>query len=91
MPKQIIQGVVFVNVTSGDLDLTLLPCPFCGSSAVELSNTWTASYHVECEDCGAEGPSSTRRTTARGNRSPKVHREAALEAAERWQTRSRTP
>ncbi len=32
---------------------TLKPCPFCGGSNVELSNTHTASFWCECE-CGAQ-------------------------------------
>lgn len=32
----------------------LLPCPFCGSDCVELSNTHTPSFWVGCKDCGAE-------------------------------------
>lgn len=31
-----------------------LPCPFCGGSNLELSNTHTACYSVECNDCGAQ-------------------------------------
>ncbi|WP_409160622.1 Lar family restriction alleviation protein [Pectobacterium sp. B2J-2] len=32
----------------------LKPCPFCGSKAnLELCNTWTPYFWVECE-CGAE-------------------------------------
>jgi ribosomal protein L37AE/L43A len=34
-------------------DAELLPCPFCGSTNVELCNTHTASYWVECQDCEA--------------------------------------
>lgn len=29
----------------------VLPCPFCGSENVELNNSWTASYWVECLEC----------------------------------------
>lgn len=32
----------------------LLPCPFCGSDDLEICNTHTPSYWVECHKCGAE-------------------------------------
>lgn len=32
----------------------LKPCPFCGSTDIDLSNTHTAAFSVECNDCGAE-------------------------------------
>lgn len=31
----------------------VLPCPFCGRTVLELCNTWTASYWIECGECGA--------------------------------------
>ena len=32
----------------------LVPCPFCGSEDLELSNTHTPYFSVECQECGAE-------------------------------------
>ena len=32
----------------------LLACPFCWSRDVELTHTWTPSYWVVCNECGAE-------------------------------------
>lgn len=32
----------------------LLPCPFCGSTEIELCNTWTASYWMKCQNCGCQ-------------------------------------
>lgn len=32
----------------------LKPCPFCGNRELEVTNTHTASYWVECLECGAE-------------------------------------
>ncbi|WP_273794610.1 hypothetical protein [Brucella intermedia] len=29
-------------------------CPFCGGNDVDLANTWTPSFWVECEDCSAQ-------------------------------------
>ncbi|MBC8719260.1 Lar family restriction alleviation protein [Ochrobactrum sp. Marseille-Q0166] len=33
---------------------TLKPCPFCGGTNVDVSNTWTPSFWVECDDCSAQ-------------------------------------
>jgi hypothetical protein len=37
------------------IEARLKPCPFCGGEG-RLTNTWTASYSVQCEqeDCEAE-------------------------------------
>lgn len=43
-------GVIKLSLLEEEV---LLPCPFCGSSNVELVNTWTACYWLECE-CGAQ-------------------------------------
>lgn len=32
----------------------LKPCPFCGGSNVDLANTWTPSFWIECDDCSAQ-------------------------------------
>lgn len=34
----------------------LLPCPFCGTGgqALELCNTHTPAYWIQCQECGAE-------------------------------------
>ena len=36
------------------VDTALTPCPFCGCAVLELSNTHTASYWIECTNCGAQ-------------------------------------
>lgn len=41
----------------------LNPCPFCGSSNVEIGNLNTPFY-VHCKDCGANGPPSNDRVIA---------------------------
>ena len=61
----------------------LKPCPFCGAEDIELTNTWTACYWVQCLSCGAsafgEGyPDSD---------SLEDHKEAAKEAIEAWNQR----
>lgn len=30
------------------------PCPFCGSGTIELENTHSAIYWMECQGCGAQ-------------------------------------
>lgn len=35
------------------MNLRLKPCPFCASRRVEVRYE---EYHVECQDCGAQGP-----------------------------------
>lgn len=30
------------------------PCPFCGSGMIELENTHSAAYWMECQGCGAQ-------------------------------------
>ena len=34
----------------------LKPCPFCGSFMVELENRQIMGEHVDCLNCGVEGP-----------------------------------
>lgn len=34
------------------LDLTLKPCPFCGSDAWLVSDSW---WSIRCQTCGSEG------------------------------------
>ena len=55
------------------------PCPFCGSGADQLVvERWSAeddpdaSYHVECLQCGCNGPQA----------------ETTVEAAQQWNGRS---
>jgi len=38
----------------------LKPCPFCGTSHVDISNRYTDSYQVHCMHCGADGPVGAR-------------------------------
>ena len=33
---------------------TVRGCPFCGSRDIELCNTHTAAYWMECQKCGAQ-------------------------------------
>lgn len=44
-------GIINLTLTEAD---EVLPCPFCGSDDIELANTHTPSYWVECLECSAE-------------------------------------
>jgi Lar family restriction alleviation protein len=35
----------------------LKPCPFCGSTDL-ITNNCSNNYYIECDNCGAFGPSS---------------------------------
>lgn len=67
---------------------TVLPCPFCGGSDIELCNTHTASYWLECA-CGASihgrGAGSNMPSDELTMRH---HRTAARDALRRWNTRA---
>ena len=65
-----------------DLDAEIKCCPFCGSDNVSLENTWIPSYWVECCDCSARAESD-----AGYDSSDEGHRDAALNAIEKWNSR----
>ncbi len=43
--------IIQLHLTENDV---VLPCPFCASEEIELANTWTACYWLECQRCGCE-------------------------------------
>lgn len=57
---------------------TLLPCPFCGAEDLELVNTHTPSYWVECETCRAEAHGDSLQT----------HTAAIRSAVDAWNRRA---
>lgn len=59
------------------------PCPFCGGTDVEMANTHTAYYWIECATCGAEHSGA-----ASGGSSVSAHRAAARRTLEAWNTRA---
>lgn len=70
-------------------DSRIHACPFCDSNAVRLQNTYTPSYYVICDNCGANGPNGHPvNGTEPRYRTRKValaaHAEAATEAINRW-------
>lgn len=68
-----------------------MPCPFCGSKNIKVTNIATPTYTAICEHCGCEGPpgacggghSKSRAACTR------VHRVAFSRAVECWNTRVR--
>lgn len=65
-------------------------CPFCRGNNVHARNTWTPFYHVECDDCDAQGPSpkTTDKTTfATVAAAKSAHRRAITAAIEAWEDR----
>jgi hypothetical protein len=59
-------------------------CPFCGKHQVELQNTHTPHYWMECQYCGCEIP-DPKSSNGKGVR---AHRASALRAIEAWQHRA---
>ena len=46
-----IDQIINLELTADDV---VLPCPFCGSDDIELQNTWTAAYWLQCQECGVK-------------------------------------
>ena len=76
------RGIISAHHQSG-IDPPLLPCPFCGGDDLEVGNTHTPSYTVECVSCGAQGGDCK---SGKG-RSKAAHRGAFLSAIRAWNTR----
>jgi hypothetical protein len=65
-----------------------LPCPFCASITIELRNTHTASYWMECGDCGAQVHGEARGENLQSHKIPvRLHEDAAATALRAWNTR----
>lgn len=72
------------------VDPKLKPCPFCGSTDLDVSNTHTPCYIVSCE-CGAEmtgGITESGRITSR-KRCIALHEKAQRLAIEAWNRRAK--
>lgn len=67
----------------------LKPCPFCGSEDLDLCNTHTASYWIECQCCTAQVHGKSF-----GDKFPselqtrRHHRSAADSAITKWNART---
>jgi len=57
----------------------LLPCPFCGSRNLEVWNTHTPSFCVNCFDCEGQ---------AHGKYRPKSFPKALASAVDAWNRRA---
>lgn len=72
-----------INLALEETD-KLLPCPFCGGTELELCNTWTACYWIECQTCEAQvagkAYSDPRRLSS--------HEKSKASAIAKWNTRS---
>lgn len=71
-------------------DDAVLPCPFCGGSNIELCNTHTPSYWMECQDCEAQahgryGPDLVPRSHYGSLRQHEAAAESAINA---WNRRA---
>jgi len=81
--------VQVVSITAKDIRVKLLPCPFCGSSDVELANTWTPSYWVECNVCEARAGCAHEKFKSNADAfDKKRHRKAAKASAVAWNSRA---
>lgn len=61
----------------------LLPCPFCGSTNLELAHTHTPSYWVECPDCNAQVGDNE----SWSENTEQSHLESAKRAIQAWNRR----
>lgn len=56
-------GKEYTRVGGKNWKFTAEPCPFCGTLSnlelVDASEYGGIGIHVECKDCGAQGPKST--------------------------------
>ena len=66
-------------------------CPFCGSADLELHNTHTAYYCVECNECGAQVSGKPFGTRLPSNKLTMAnHRRAKASALAAWNRRAPT-
>jgi len=66
-------------------DESVRSCPFCGSGDIDLCNTHTALYWMECQSCGAQVDGKNRGDLDPGD---ECHLEAARSALETWNHRA---
>lgn len=80
-----------LDFSESDLIRTLKPCPFCGSTDLEIVNTHTSSYWVTCQECGVEADSYSVEYEFPFKSPQEVydaHMESARGGAETWNTRT---
>lgn len=71
-------------------DASLKPCPFCGSDDLEIQNTHTPSYSVQCQGCQAEanGPYYYGKAMRTRKNCVRQHRKAFDSAVQAWNQRA---
>jgi len=71
------------------IDQPLEPCPFCGSHDLEVSNSHTPSYSVECLCCEAEkcGAYHYGKKCKTERKAELEHRKAFTSAIQEWNKR----
>lgn len=75
----------------------LFPCPFCGSADdLQMHNTHSPSYWVQCDNCGAEKHGKLPYGYAGGRirsagRCASLHAHARFNAAHGWNERTPAP
>lgn len=77
--------IIYDAVAHGDLK----PCPFCGSTDLEVNNTHTPSYWVECNNCEGEisGEYPADDTFINEEAHTAMHETAIRSAVRWWNTR----
>lgn len=71
-----------------DTDPPLAPCPFCGGRDVDVVNTHTPCYWVECRNCGAEKHCPGQELRGKSDAAiRKAHTAAFIAAIESWNCR----
>lgn len=71
-------------------DAKLKGCPFCGSENVEIGNTHTPAYFVQCVDCNAETHATYTYGKALKTRKQcqREHQRSFMSAVDAWNTRA---
>lgn len=80
-----IQGQWFINLSLEEGDI-VFPCPFCDSVDLELQNTHTATYWIECRECSAE-VTGTSYGDGKGRLAKSQHAKAKASAIIAWNRR----
>ena len=74
-------------IAAGPNDVTVMPCPFCGSHDVAVKEGETYRWRlVVCNCCGAAGP-DVRIQTAGSGTNEEWERRAAVGAVAEWNKR----
>jgi ribosomal protein L37AE/L43A len=75
-----------IHLNKNNFVFKLEACPFCGSNNIELLNTHTPAYWIECDDCTANIHGKSY-----GNKKDmddiNKHRASALSAIRKWNGR----